>query len=224
VLKEFVLPIGIDSDARRAATEKFLSDAELLRGLKHPCIVELFDCFIEDHRGYLVLERISGESLKDLVARSGALGEAEVVELMKQMIEILGYLHGRTPPVVHRDFTPDNLILRGDGMLKLVDFNVAQQSGSGVTGTMVGKPAYIAPEQVAGEFSPASDIYSLGATLFFPLTASEPEPITSSHPACVVPEVSQDMDGLVSKCTQFQIADRPICARQILAIYDNSIA
>src|SRR5581483_5192636 len=101
----------------------------------------------------------------------------------QQMCEILAYLHGLEPPVVHRDFTPDNLMITDDGTLKLLDFNVAMSADNAATSsTAVGKHAYMAPEQFRGLPEPKSDIYSLGATLHFLLTGRDPEPISVSHP------------------------------------------
>ena len=179
VLKEFVLPVFPDQQVRKAAALRFQSEADLLTKLDHPQIVKLKDLFLEDHRAYLVLEHLSGTNLKDLVAEQGPLPSKEVFNQLIQMCQILSYLHGHTPPVVHRDFTPDNLILVEDGKLKLIDFSVAQSFTSNVTGSVVGKPHYIAPEQFRGKPSHLSDIYSMGATLYYLLTGQDPEPITN---------------------------------------------
>lgn len=208
VVKEFVLPLYVDSNSRKEALRKFMDEADLLQKLDHNRVVKLTDCFVEDHRGYIVLERIHGESLKELVTRTGAISESRVTELLMQMIDVLKYLHGQSPPVVHRDFAPDNLILGSDGVLKLVDFNVAQQADNSMTGTIVGKPSYVAPEQLRGMATPASDIYSLGATLFFLLTGMEPEPLAVSRPKAVAPHVSAQIDDLIAKCTALNEAER----------------
>ncbi|MBI4533883.1 MAG: protein kinase, partial [Candidatus Melainabacteria bacterium] len=105
------------------------------------------------------------------------------------------------PPVVHRDFTPDNLILGADGVLKLVDFNVAHQSESTATGTVVGKHAYIPPEQFRGKPSTQSDIYALGATVFYLLTGEDPEPISTSYPLLHSNEVSPALNEIVACAT-----------------------
>lgn len=208
VVKEFVLPLYVDSNSRKEALRKFMDEADLLQKLDHNRVVKLTDCFVEDHRGYIVLERIHGESLKELVTKTGAMSESRVAGLLLQMIDVLRYLHGQSPPVVHRDFAPDNLILGSDGVLKLVDFNVAQQAENSMTGTIVGKPSYIAPEQLRGMATPESDIYSLGATLFFLLTGMEPEPLTASRPKAIAPHVSAQMDDLIAKCTALDATER----------------
>lgn len=208
VLKEFILPVFVDVNVRRQSLERFEKEARILRQLDHNQIVKLIDFFVEDHRGYLVLEHIDGNSLREIVLAAGALPESEVRQLAQQMCKMQSYLHSLTPPVVHRDFTPDNLILAKDGTLKLVDFNVAQQKESTSTGTVVGKHAYLPPEQFRGQPTTQSDIYSLGASLFFILTAEEPEPINQQHLRRVKPELSATMDRIVAKATAIELQDR----------------
>ncbi len=215
VLKEFVLPLYVDTDSRKNVLEKFVKEADILKKLDNPHIVKLMDCFIEDHRGYMVLERINGKTLRDLVLSEGPMTELRVSSLLHQMCEMLQYLHSQSPPVVHRDFAPDNLILSEDGTLKLVDFNVAQQSEGAFTGTIVGKQSYVPPEQLRGMATPQSDIYALGATLYFLLTGENAEPLSVSHPREKVANVSEQMDELVARCTQLEEETRFKSASEI---------
>ncbi|MDZ4836511.1 MAG: serine/threonine-protein kinase [Candidatus Melainabacteria bacterium] len=215
VLKEFILPVFVDINVRRQALERMQNEVQMLKKLDHDRIVKLKDFFIEDHRGYLVLELIDGDSLRTLVNRNGAMSEAEVVSLMEQMCDMLEYLHSLSPPVVHRDFTPDNLILGIDGVLKLVDFNVAQQKEATSTGTVVGKHAYIPPEQFRGKPCSQSDIYAMGASVFFLLTGEDPEPITSSHPKETVPALSNGLDIIIARATALDTNYRYQSAEQI---------
>lgn len=209
VLKEFILPVYVDVNVRRTALEQFENEARILRQLDHPQIVKMVDFFIEDHRAYLVLEHIHGASLREIVKNRRRLPEKQVRMLASQMCDILVYLHGLAPPVVHRDFTPDNLILNVDGTLKLIDFNVAKQEVESTTsGTVVGKHAYLPPEQFRGMPETQSDIYALGATLFFLLTGSDPEPIAVSHPKQVCPDVSASLNAAVEHATALDLAKR----------------
>jgi predicted Ser/Thr protein kinase len=216
VLKEFVLPVYVDVSARRRALETFEKEARLLKELSHPNVVKLVDYFIEDHRAYLVLEHIDGESLRTLVNRSGRLTEDKVRELAIQMCEILQYLHAQSPPVVHRDFTPDNLILRKDGTLKLIDFNVAQQSDSSAVSSVVGKPNYLPPEQFRGTPTTQSDIYALGACLQFLLIGENPVAILSSNPSLTRSDVSEALSAIVQKATEPELENRFSTASEIL--------
>lgn len=217
VLKEFILPVYVDVNVRRQAVEKMQNEADILSRLNHNSIVKLIDFFIEDHRGYLVLERIDGESLRQKVNAEGQLNETAVRSLAMQMCEMLEYLHGLEPPVVHRDFTPENLILARDGTLKLVDFNVAQQQESTATGTVVGKHCFISPEQFRGKPTTQSDIYAMGATLYYLLTGEDPEPITCSHPKKKCEGLSESIDELVAKTTALAVKNRYLNAAEIKA-------
>jgi serine/threonine protein kinase/Tfp pilus assembly protein PilF len=216
VLKEFLLPIYVDISIRKDVLESFESEARILKHLNHDQVVKLNDFFVEDHRAYLVLEHIDGKSLREIVAKEGPLSEERVRELTRQMCSILSYLHSQEPQVVHRDFTPENLILRNDGILKLIDFNVARQVESNATGSVVGKPAYLPPEQFRGQPVSQSDIYGMGATLSFLLTGKEPEPISVSHPKAENTAVSRSMDRIVAKATAINLKDRYANCDQII--------
>lgn len=206
VLKESIFPIYADSTVRMQALERFEKEASLLRRLEHPGIVALRDFFLEDHRGYLVMEHVEGNTLKQIVEDSGALSEMKVRELATQMCDILEYLHSNG--IVHRDFTPDNLIMSPAGQLKLIDFNVAQQVEMGSTGTIVGKQSYLPPEQFRGKASAQSDIYAMGATLQFLLTGNDPDPISQSSPIESGAACSQSLDTIIRECTALQLQKR----------------
>ncbi|MFN8657200.1 MAG: serine/threonine-protein kinase [Candidatus Obscuribacterales bacterium] len=203
-VKEFILPVFPDPRVRMAAAERFHVEADMIASLKHPQIVRFLDLFIEDHRAYLVLEKIEGLNLKQVITAGGALDERVAIELAMQMCDILDFLHGLDPPVTHRDFTPDNLMLSEDGLLKLIDFSVAQQVVSNVTGSVVGKLEYISPEQFRGKPTPLSDIYSLGATLAFMVTGDEPEAITCSRPQ----GINQELAAIIARSTALEAASR----------------
>jgi serine/threonine-protein kinase len=210
VLKEFVLPAHAGVSVRGRVLENIQREAKLLKSLKHPNIVKLLDFFVDDERAYLVLERIRGSNLKQLVEDKGALEEGQVVMFALQMCEILGYLHANN--VVHRDFTPDNLILGHGDILKLIDFNVARQRENDSTKTVVGKHSYIPPEQFRGKAVPQSDLYAAGGTLHFLLTGLEPEPITSSQPRQFNAAISVELNRIVSKATALELGHRyPSC-------------
>lgn len=212
VLKEFVLPAHAGVNVRKRVLANIQREADLLKNLNHPNIVKLHDFFVDDQRAYLVLEHIDGKTLKEVVQKCGPINESEAVRLGDQMCDILVYLHSRKPEVVHRDFTPDNLMLDLKGNLKLIDFNVAQHLEADTTKSVVGKHAFIPPEQFRGQATPQSDIYSLGGTLFYILTGEEPEPITQSHVTEKNPAVSTDLDDIIFCATAQNCAERyPNC-------------
>jgi tRNA A-37 threonylcarbamoyl transferase component Bud32 len=209
VLKEYILPVYVDTKVRRQALEAFEHEASMLRSLGHPSIVSMLDSFVEDHRAYLVLEYVNGQSLRELVQSKGPLPESACLKLAIDMCDILQYLHTRVPPIIHQDFTPDNLLLSGDGRLKLIDFMVAkQQTSESCTETVVGKHHYMPPEQFRGSSGQQSDIYALGATLYFMLTGNDPEPMSPSHPILSNENVSAELDSIVARATALDSTHR----------------
>ena len=215
VLKETIIPVFGENALRRRALEKFEHESKMLKSLDCDGIVKLLDYFIEDHRAYLVLEHIDGGSLRDLVQREGALTHEQARDIALQMCDILKELHSKE--IIHRDFTPDNLILNSKGKLKLIDFNVAQQVQSGTTGTIVGKHAYLPPEQFRGKATKQSDLYAFGATLFFLLTGQDPEPISQSSPQAANAAIDAGFDEIVKHATTLQASARYESADQIAA-------
>lgn len=215
VLKETILPVFVEEGVRRAALERFENEARLLKSAVSESTVALLDYFIEDHRAYLVLEHIDGLSMRDLVARDGAIEESRVLDLALQMTDMLQLLHEQN--IVHRDFTPDNLILNSRGRLKLIDFNVAQQLQAGTSGTIVGKHAYLPPEQFRGKATTQSDLYACGATLFYLLTGVDPEPISQSSPTASNESVSSHLNEVVKKATALQTNKRYQTAQEMKA-------
>ncbi|HEY9789816.1 MAG TPA: serine/threonine-protein kinase [Candidatus Obscuribacterales bacterium] len=208
VLKEYILPVHRGEQVMEQSAKRLRLEADLLQKIDHPNIVKLLDEFIEDHRGYLVMEYVRGTQLKTLVTQEGPQPEATVRELALQICDILEYLHEMDPPIIHRDLTPDNLILQSDGIIKLVDFNVAHQLESVATATVVGKHAYIPPEQFRGKPTRQSDIYALGCTLHFLLTGQEPEPLTVSSPRLLNEAVSEQLNEIIATCTSLDATKR----------------
>jgi serine/threonine-protein kinase len=124
------------------------------------------------------------------------------------MSDVLQYLHSQHPPVIHRDISPDNIVINKAGDAVLIDFGAANEFVGEATGTLVGKQAYMSPEQIRGKVTPQSDIYSLGATIYFLLTGKDPEPLTSSRPRKIDQSISAPLDDLVHACTKLDLAER----------------
>jgi serine/threonine protein kinase len=208
VLKEFILPSHGGKTVRKRSLEDVEREAELLKQIANPHIVALKEFFVEDERAYLVLEHINGQSLRSLVQEKGPLDSAAFREISMQLCDILTHLHGQSIPVIHRDFTPENIMIGADNFTTLIDFNVAKQVQSTATKTVVGKHSYIPPEQFRGKATPQSDIYALGATMYFMLTGEDPEPISSSHPQEQNKTVSAAVDALVARATAIDTQTR----------------
>jgi serine/threonine protein kinase len=215
VLKETLLPIFKSTAVRRKALERFEQEARLLKSLSHSGIVSLIDFFVEDHRTYLVLQHIDGCNLRELIARDGPLNEARALALALQMCDILAYLHEHS--IIHRDFTPENLILDKNGKLTLIDFNVAQQLNDGSTTTIVGKHNYLPPEQFRGKATAQSDLFAFGATLYFLLCGCDPEAISQSSLAGKRPDIGTQLNEIVERATELNLSQRYSSAAQIKA-------
>jgi serine/threonine protein kinase len=125
-----------------------------------------------------------------------------------EIAEVLSYLHSHQPVIVHRDLTPDNLVLDRSGALQLIDFGAANELIGTATGTLVGKQAYISPEQFRGKATPASDIYSCGCTLFFFATGKDPEALSQSHLDEERAESMPVLNDLIAKCTELEASER----------------
>jgi hypothetical protein len=207
VLKEAVLPLGSDDSLKAKALEMFARESMLLSSLNHDRIAKVLDYFVSAGRNYILLEHIEGIDLRCFVNERGAQPPAVVVRWLLEAAQILRYLHSQNPPLIHRDVTPDNLVLARDGGLSLIDFGAANALLGTATGTLVGKQSYIAPEQFRGKAGLSSDIYSLGATGYFALTGLEPEPLTELHAAQIVP-ISASLDKLIADCTCQIVSER----------------
>jgi tRNA A-37 threonylcarbamoyl transferase component Bud32 len=208
VLKEAALPPTLDQITKEKAQEMFRREALILRKLNHRRIAKVLDSFVENGRDYLAIEFVPGESLRQVVRKHGVQSEKNVLQYAVQICDILTYLHDHFPPIVHRDITPDNLILREDGQVFLIDFGAANQYLGIATGTIVGKQAYIAPEQFRGKAQVQSDIYALGCTLHFLLTAADPEALSESHPKTLRNDLSDRLDQLVASSTAVDTVNR----------------
>lgn len=210
VLKEAVLPHSTTDDHKLKFRELFQREALLLSSIRHEQIVVVLDSFSENDRDYMVLQYVPGPTLRDVVLKTGKLSESRVIGLASQLLDILKYLHGLDPPVIHRDVTPENLILRQDGKVVLVDFGAANQFLGTATGTFIGKQCYMAPEQLRGKASPSSDLYAFGATVYYLLTGSDPIPLSQS--VLELSGASSEMrllSEIIAQCTNMDDAARP---------------
>jgi predicted Ser/Thr protein kinase len=217
VIKEAVVPAGSDEQARAQAEQHLVREAEMLAQLDHPRVAKVLDHFVDQGRHYLKLEYINGQDLRQFVKQNGPLTEARAIEWGMQIAAILDYLHRRQPPIIHRDLTPDNLVLGPHGDVMLIDFGAANVFVGTATGTIVGKQAYIPAEQLRGKAVLASDIYALGGTLYYLLTGKDPLPLAVSRPKAAAAEISDELDELVARCLEFEPDDRFQTAADVMS-------
>lgn len=215
VVKEAVIPEGTEEKAKAKAMELFAREAQFLIRLDHDQIAKVFDHFHEEGRHYLLLEYVRGQDLRQLVKQNGPQPTTHVVKWAHEIAGILDYLHEQAPPIIHRDLTPENIVLNENGSVKLIDFGAANEFVGTATGTLVGKQAYMAPEQLRGKASTLSDIYALGGTLHYLLTAKDPEPLSESSPRELRPDVPEALDKMILRLTSMEESDRPQTANAI---------
>lgn len=159
--------------------ERLRREVQVCRDLDHPSIVQFIDAGLEAERFFIVMELIRGETLRSRIESRG-ISAPQTYRLLKPVMKALEYAHARG--VVHRDLKPDNVMIqRQTGRVVLMDFGLARRhdlANVTTTGSLLGTPAYLAPEQVSGQYSAASDQYALGVMAFELLTGQLPFPGT----------------------------------------------
>lgn len=170
VLKE----MNADMAQIRKAQELFEREARILKSLYHPGIPKFFDFFVEEDKKYLAMETIHGEDLEKLVYHIGPVPPPQAIAWMIQTCDVLEYIHSQDPPLIHRDIKPANLLVRRrDNRIVVLDFGAVKEIGTPL-GTRIGAEGYSAPEQDRGQPLTQSDLYAIGTTLIFLLTAQSP--------------------------------------------------
>ena len=208
------------------ARELFHQESVLLAELgKHPQIPQLLDSFEQDGQQYLVQEWIDGETLEEELAQEGAFNEAEIRQLLLELLPVLQFVHDHQ--VIHRDIKPTNIIRRrSHGQLMLVDFGAAKYSANIIpekTGTLIGSAEYAAPEQVKGKAVFASDLYSLGVTCLHLLTLMSPFELHDCNEdawilrSYLTTPISSSLEQVLCKLLQRATKQRYQSAKEVLA-------
>ncbi len=203
-----------DPRLRKLSVQNFEREANILATLSHPAIPKIFDFFTEGSRSYLVIEFIDGKTLEEMLdERRKPFGSDEVLNWALQVCDVLSYLHAHRPPVIFRDMKPDNLMLRPDGRIMVIDFGIAKVFEQGQRGTMIGTEGYSPPEQYRGITDPRGDLYALAATLHHLLTARDPRleaPFTFHERPIQVfnAAVSAEVQAAVMKALAYSVEDR----------------
>ncbi len=201
----------------------FEREVRVLRTLRHPAIPRLLDSF-ETEAGVfnLVMEKKPGATLRAFAMRV-RFSDLELRDVLARVLEILDYLHRQRPPVIHRDIKPANLVRAADGTVALVDFggvrDVLRTDGGS---TVIGTFGYMAPEQLHGQATPATDLYSLGATIVALAAGVEPEEVPrrglrmdlQRHLPSMHPPLRQVLEAM----THPDPEERPQSARAVLEL------
>ena len=206
---------------------QFMLESRVMEDIHHPGIVHSYEADCRDGRYYFIMDYVSGYTFALLLARRERIPEADALVVLDSVADALDYAW-REHGVIHCDLKPDNLMVDGDGLVKIMDLGLCHIMGSGGMGsalkgtdgtpkeTITGTPAYMSPEQIYGDkdLDPRADIYCMGATLYhlvtgrilFPflsnddtLRAHVDAAFAASDPRSVVPTVSAGFARLLAK-------------------------
>ena len=165
---------GTGQEGFNWALGNFLREVRLLATLDHSCIAKVYAYFEEHRTAYYVVEYINGISLAKLAGQHAASGtpipQSSLFGLMTRLLDALDYLHSRK--LLHRDIKPDNILITRDGLPVIIDFGAAREAYGDLGSNIVETPGFSPPEQGSpdGNMGPWTDIYALGATLYYTLT------------------------------------------------------
>lgn len=211
------------------AQEQFKVEAVLLANLSHPGLPGVSDFFVEPSSGrqYLIMEYIEGDDLLAIVQRAGRLSEAQALPWIEQVCDALTYLHTRQPPIIHRDIKPPNIRIRSDQRAILVDFGIAKVFDP-KKGTAMGARAvsagYSPLEQYGnGTTDARSDVYGLGATMYFVFTGHAPPDATElaaqdkflTPPRQINPQLSPHIENAILKAMHLDARQRHTSADEL---------
>lgn len=173
------LEIHVDPETLELAAIEFQREATILAHLDHPGLIRASDFFEEEGQCYIVMEYVAGPTLYEVLQQHPQpLPVERVLEWADQLCDGLEYLHSRTPAILHRDLKPGNILLDDLGRVRLVDFGISRFQGPGMLTASVlagaGTPGFAPVEQYSGGTDVRSDIYSLGATLYYLMTREIP--------------------------------------------------
>jgi len=206
-------------EEQQHAALAFQRECDLLATLDNQHIPKIYDHFSEDHKHYLVMEYVEGLTLEEMLSSTGgSLGENALIDLTRQILDTLSYLHGLRPPVIYRDLKPSNIMITREGRIKLVDFGIARNFEPSRTATMIGTQGYAAPEQYSGRAEPRSDIYGLGAVMHHAITGRDPTseaPFSFPSVGHFRPDVRPALGALIDQALSYEPQKRPGSAEEM---------
>ncbi|MBI5247807.1 MAG: CHASE2 domain-containing protein [Elusimicrobia bacterium] len=174
-IKTMMLEEGSDGESTKAVKERFFREAESAGTLNHPNIVRIFDAGDENDVAYIAMELLDGHDLVRYGQKDSLLPVEKALDYIATVADALDYAHAQG--IVHRDIKPANVMLLKDGSIRVADFGIARITASSktATGTVMGTPSYMSPEQVAGKkVDGRSDLFSLAVALYELTTGEKP--------------------------------------------------
>ena len=209
--------------------QKFIKEAQIIAGLNNAHIISIYDIFEENGTAYYVMEYVGCGSLKDKIENYGAIHDSEALLYIRQIADALKYLHDRK--IMHLDIKPSNILLRDTNEVVLIDFGISKRydgTGEQTSSTPIGISKGFAPLEQYKQggvktFSPATDIYSLGGTLFYLLTGNQPPEASDviNNGLSLPKNISPNIRKVIRKAMEAKHSDRPQAISEFLAILDD---
>lgn len=213
---------GISETEAEEFEQRFFREAKSAGRLNHPNIVTIHDVGHSNDIAYIAMEFLSGQSLRELLKSGAPLSFERIIEIVGAIADGLAFAHAQG--IVHRDIKPANIMVLENGVVKITDFGIAQLPGGSLTmtGTVLGSPKYMSPEQVAGQKADGrADIFSLGTVLYEMLTGQPPFSCDNLHatmyqvvhktpppPSSCCPGLPADFDAIVARAMTKDPSDR----------------
>ena len=228
----------LDVHGRDHLLTRLKREAQAAGGLSHPNIVVVYD-YGEDHdTAYIAMAFVEGKDLKCFFDDDEVLSEQRIVEIMSELLDALSHAHKHN--IIHRDIKPANIIVMPDGHIKVTDFGIARMESSELTmtGTALGTPNYMSPEQCHGQtIDGRADIFSAGVILYQFLTREKPFDghsypsimhkilnVDSIPPSKINPMISREFDAIVAKALAKRPEDRYQTADEFIIAIQGAIS
>jgi eukaryotic-like serine/threonine-protein kinase len=223
-VKQVFLHAGLDDSEAEEVRQRTLREGRIAARLQHPHAISVFDASIEGDEPWLVMEYLPSRSLAGVLGEQGTIEPRTVARIGRQVADALDAAH--QAGIVHRDVKPGNVLLGADGTVKITDFGISRATGDLTltrTGMLAGTPAYLAPEVARGEDSTsASDVFSLGATLYaavegMPPFGADDNALALLHAVAagkvVPPSQAGPLTALLMRLLRDDPAERPTAAQ-----------
>lgn len=226
---------------QKVGEERFWRECEGMGRLTHPGIVQTYEAGVHEGRPFLAMELVDGRSLKDVLATTGPWPSRRTAELGVALSEAMAHVHAGG--LLHRDLKPENILIDAAGQARITDFGLVRGVGGHsltATGTMVGTPAFMPPEQAEGEkkkLGPPADVYGLGATLFAVLTGVPPFEGASPYvivnqvfnspppaPSSLQPGVDPGLEAILLRCLAKEPEERYPDAQALADVLESYLA
>jgi len=204
--------------------KRTLVETGLLNNMTHSGLPTIADILETSNNLFVVMDYIEGTPLSSIIANQGAQPESVVIEWFKQLCGTISYLHTRQPAVIHNDIHPQNIMLRPDGKLIVIDFGSPFELFGGNQDTLLlGTTFFVAPEKYSGIVDTRTDIYALGMTIYSLITGHDPSkpPYTLRSIRDTNPNISIGLESIIEKCLEQNPDDRYQRIDEILCELDN---